>query len=125
MVGKRTEVMSLERYSMPAVLGEPVPKMNNMLTFEEVKAFLDLEQSELERLLQQGKLHAYKIGGTYIRFRKEEVINLGYEIKPSRPKLPARKTALSVIGDFWRFNNFYIVSLLIVILAVAWLVKSS
>lgn len=99
--------------------------MNNMLTFEEVKAFLDLEQSELERLLQQGKLHAYKIGGTYIRFRKEEVINLGYEIKPSRPKLPARKTALSVIGDFWRFNNFYIVSLLIVILAVAWLVKSS
>jgi excisionase family DNA binding protein len=87
--------------------------MNNMLTLEEVKAFLDIEHSELERFIKTGKLHAYKIGGEYLRFRKEEVLNLRYE-RPRKEK-PPKASALSRIGDFWRFNNFYIVSLLIVI----------
>ena len=97
--------------------------MNTMLTIEEVKQFLDAEQKELEKYIQEGKLHAYKIGGTYLRFRKEEVENLRFEIRPRKDRLPATgKSVWAHVVDFWRFNNFYIVSLLFVLLAVIWMV---
>lgn len=85
-----------------------------MLTLEEVKRFLEVEQNEVEKYLSQGKLRAYKIGGTYIRFRKEEVINLRYEVRPLKTQLPKKPGLLGRIMEFWRFNNFYILSILIV-----------
>ncbi len=89
--------------------------MNNLLTLEEVKNFLAVDQERVEKFLEQGKLHAYKIGGTYIRFRKEEILTLHSELLPK----PKGKPFLARVGDFWRFNNFYIVSLLILIAIVA------
>ncbi len=96
--------------------------MNNMLTVEEVKLFLDISQDELERHLKQGRLHAYKIGGTYLRFRKEDVLNLRADLNPQKSKKPSHPF-LSRLGDFWRFNNFYIVSILIVIALIFIAVK--
>lgn len=88
--------------------------MDNMLTVEEVKNFLGVEQADIEKFLKTGKLHAYKIGGTYLRFRKEEVLTLRSELFPKK-KGGAKVSVFSRIADFWRFNNFYIISLLIVI----------
>jgi excisionase family DNA binding protein len=88
--------------------------MNNMLTLEEVKNFLEVSQEDLEKHLQTGKLRAYKIGGTYIRFRKEEVLNLRSEYFPKKSKTSSPSFG-SRISDFWQFNNFYIISILIVI----------
>jgi len=90
-----------------------------MLSIEEVKNYLQVEQDEIERYITQGKLHAYKIGGTYIRFRKEEVLNLlgSSKKKKERPAMLAR------IADFWRFNNFYIVSLMLILILIGLLVK--
>lgn len=87
--------------------------MDNLLSLEEVKGFLGVEGPELDQLVQVGKLHAYKIGGTYLRFRKEEILTLKQEY-PSN-----KKTALAVpwfvrMRDFWRFNNFYILSLVLI-----------
>ena len=96
--------------------------MESMLTVEEVKKFLDIDQKQLEQYLKQRKLHAYKIGGAYLRFRKEEALNLRYEIMPPRKK--KRTTFLSLMSDFWRFNNFYIISILIVI-AIAFIMIRS
>lgn len=88
--------------------------MNNMLTLEEVKNYLEIEQREIESFIQQGKLHAYKIGGTYLRFRKEEVLTLRYEVLPSGKKKKTKVSFGARLLDFWKFNNFYIVSLLLV-----------
>ena len=88
--------------------------MNNMLTIEEVKNFLAVDQPEIEKYVQTGKLNAYKIGGTYLRFRKEEVLNLRFEIQ-SKKNPSGSQSLVSKAGDFWRFNNFYIISILIVI----------
>jgi excisionase family DNA binding protein len=97
--------------------------MNNMLTIEEVKSFLDVDQTELEKHLKAGKLHAYKIGGTYLRFRKEEVLNLRSELMPKKPAGSSVSMG-SRLGDFWRFNNFYIVSLVIVVAIVVLISKT-
>lgn len=89
--------------------------MNNMLSVEEVKSFLEADQEELEAYIKQGKLHAYKIGGTYIRFRKEEILTLRSEMAPKKKRgHPASPSFLTRLYDFWQFNNFYIVSLAIV-----------
>ncbi len=85
--------------------------MNNMLSLEEVKNFLQLNQDDLEKYLKNGKLKAYKIGGTYLRFRKEEVLTLRSELFPKRS---ARPSLASKARDFWHFNNFYIISTIIV-----------
>lgn len=96
--------------------------MNNMLTLEEVKNFLDVTQDDLEKYLKSGKLKAYKIGGTYIRFRKEDVLNLRSELLPKRTKA-ASPSVGSRISDFWQFNNFYIISILVVIGLIVVIVK--
>ena len=97
--------------------------MNNMLTLEEVKNFLEVENEELEKYLKGGKLHAYKIGGTYLRFRKEEVLNLHIELQPKKAKPQKGVSLISRLADFWRFNNFYILSLLLVTALVILMLK--
>ena len=91
-----------------------------MLTAEEVKNFLEVDQPLFDQFLKEGKLHAYKIGGTYLRFRKEDVLNLRAQRMPKKPR-HGKASLLARAGDFWRFNNFYIISLLIA-LAVIWVV---
>lgn len=97
--------------------------MNSMLTLEEVKNFLEIESEILEKFLNEGKLHAYKIGGTYLRFRKEEVMNLKVEIKPRKRPLSPNVSFFARIRDFWKFNNFYILSILLVVLLIALFLK--
>ena len=90
--------------------------MNNMLTLEEVKNFLEINDPDLTQYLKQGKLTAYKIGGTYLRFRKEDVLNLRFELLPKKTKTNSPASILARVGDSWRFNNFYILSLILVAL---------
>lgn len=98
--------------------------MNNMLTVEEVKNFLEIDQAGLEKYLKQGKIKAYKIGGTYVRFRKEEVMNLRTELAPRKIK-PSEPASLGArLGDFWHYNNFYIISLLLVLIIVFFVIRT-
>ena len=92
--------------------------MNNMLTFEEVKSYLDTDQNRVEKFIRDGKLHAYKIGGTFVRFRKEEVLNLRNELFPKKSHGGLHVPLGARVSDFWRFNNFYIISLLVVVAVI-------
>ncbi len=96
--------------------------MNNMLSIEEVKTFLDIDHTEVEKYLKAGKLHAYKIGGTYLRFRKEEVLTLRSELLPRKSKAKPRGF-MTAVSDFWSFNNFYVLSLIIVVALAVLAVK--
>jgi excisionase family DNA binding protein len=99
--------------------------MNNMLTFDEVKNFLEVEQQVIEKFIREGALHAYKIGGVYIRFRKEEVLHLKYDVllkkKVSGPAVSLGQRFL----NFWRFNNFYIISVLVIAVLAYWFLHTA
>lgn len=97
--------------------------MNNMLSVEEVKNYLEIDHSEIEKYLKAGKLHAYKIGGTYLRFRKEEVLSLRSELIPAKKQTKQNVPLLTRISDFWVYNNFYIISLAVVIALAVLAVK--
>lgn len=98
--------------------------MNNMLTLDEVRKYLEVEQQELERLIKNGLLHAYKVGGVYLRFRKEEVLNLKYDVLLKKKKVATAVSFGQKILDFWRFNNFYIVSVAVIALLVYWFLRT-
>lgn len=94
--------------------------MNNMLTLDEVKNFLEVEQQVVEKFIQEGVLHAYKIGGVYVRFRKEEVLSLKYDVLLKKKKTSGAGSFGQRLWNFWRFNNFYIISLLIIAALAYW-----
>ena len=98
--------------------------MDNLLTPEVVKIFLEINQADLEKYLKRNILHAYKIGGTYLRFRKEDVLNLRFDLTPKKDKSREKISIFSRAGEFWRFNNFYIISLLIVIALAVFAAKT-
>lgn len=97
--------------------------MDNLLSTEEVKRFLEVEDPDLDGLIQLGKLHAYKIGGTYLRFRKDEVLTVKQELFSGKKNKPGI-SAFSRLRDFWRFNNFYILSLVLIAILFFFLVRS-
>jgi excisionase family DNA binding protein len=99
--------------------------MNNMLTLDEVKNFLGVEQQVIEKFIQDEVLHAYKIGGVYIRFRKEEVLGLKYDVLLKKKKGGAAGSFVQRLWDFWRFNNFYIVSVLIIAALAYWFLHTT
>lgn len=97
--------------------------MNNMLTLDEVKNFLEVEQQVVEKFIQEGVLHAYKIGGVYVRFRKEEVLALKYDVLLKKKKGSDSGSFGQQLWNFWRFNNFYIISLLIIAALAYWFLR--
>lgn len=99
--------------------------MNNMLTLDEVKNFLEVEQQVIEQFIRDEVLHAYKIGGVYIRFRKEEVLGLKYDVLLKKKKGEASSSFGQRLWNFWRFNNFYIISVLIIAALVYWFLHTT
>ena len=54
---------------------------DGMLSLNEVMQFLNLDKLGVEDLIKKDKLNAYKIGGTYLRFKKEQVVALKYYLR--------------------------------------------
>lgn len=97
--------------------------MNNLLSLEEVKSFLQVEEQDVHQLMDKGKLQAYKIGGAYLRFRKEEVLNIKQELHTTKGSVLRTPWFVRLI-DFWRFNNFYILSTLLIVALFLFLAQS-
>jgi excisionase family DNA binding protein len=88
--------------------------MEGMLTLKEVVEYLELEQPEVETLVKKRKLDAYKIGGAFLRFKKDQVVEL-------KAALSKRKTSKSAVffsksRDLWYFNRVYILSAILLAL---------
>ena len=85
-----------------------------LLTAEEVEQYLGIGQSELDRLVQEKKISCFKIGGTYLRFPKDQAAAL----KTAQKKKIQRVSWQGRTLDFWRYNGFYIISMGLLILVL-------
>lgn len=88
-----------------------------LLTAEEVQQFLGIDQAELDWLVQSKKVPCFKIGGTYLRYPKDQVATY----KAAQKKKIQRVSWQGRTLDFWRYNGFYLIStgLLILVLYFA------
>ncbi len=117
------------------------------MTIKEVAKYLEISEDEVKRLVDIGEIPAYKIGGSFLRFRKEQLdairddvdevekdvpaavkaglddkgkpthhySDLEAEIKKREPVVRQYDyTAAEKMRDFFYFNDFYILSFVII-----------
>lgn len=89
-----------------------------LLTVRDVALILGISEREVIDLTENGKLPAYKVGGVYIRFKREHVEAFRRAFQPPpgyKDKESKENPFKDKVSDFFYFNDFYIVSFLIVI----------
>ena len=129
----------------------------HLLNIKEVAAYLGVSEEEVKRLVDIGEMPAYKIGDSFLRFRKEQMDAVKSEISdvekadPGRVKVkldskghpthpftelerdvkrrePAVRqydyTFAEKIQDFIHYNDFYIVSAVIVAVLLLIILRS-
>ena len=114
-----------------------------LLNINEVAKYLNMSERSVKELVDKGELPAYKIGGIVLRFKKEQIDGFrrksGAAFVESKPQaLPYKKTKSHApvnrnnpigsgaarytfgerLEDFLYYNDFYILSLIILILIV-------
>ncbi|MBI4372924.1 MAG: helix-turn-helix domain-containing protein [Candidatus Omnitrophica bacterium] len=94
---------------------------DGLLTEEEVKSYLKIDSPEINQLIHRGKLTAYRVGGSFVRYRKEEVIALRSRRKYRLPD-QFERSWFDKTRDFLSFHSVYVLlSVLIVLLVVYFL----
>ncbi len=97
--------------------------MNNLLSPEEARQFLRVSTDDLDQFVKSGKLEAYKISGQYLRFRKEDVLQLKETLFKDQENPIKKNTAFGKLRDFWKFNNFYIFGIIAAVVLIGWLTR--
>lgn len=118
-----------------------------LLSIKEVAEYLKISEEEVKRLVDTGEIPAYRIGGSFLRFRKEQIdairneiseveesltghakpapdphgesahtyTDLEREIKMREPVTRQYDYTFSErVKDFFYFNDFYIISFILV-----------
>ena len=89
-----------------------------MLTVRDVATLLGISEKDVLDLTESGTIPGYKVGGVYLRFKKEQVEQ--YKKNQSHLKPKAVEGEISSLGsrihDFFYFNDFYIFALIFIIL---------
>lgn len=87
-----------------------------LLTVRDVSLILGISEKEVLNLAENGVVPAYKVGGLYLRFKRdqiEEAKNKGLIVVSSsgfRYTFPER------FSDFFYYNDFYILAFLFILL---------
>jgi excisionase family DNA binding protein len=91
------------------------------LTVREASLMLGVSEKDIVALAENGTLPAYKIGGVFLRFKKEQVAAYLRKMQPAgfQPARPEKGGFPDKLRDFFYFNDFYIVSLLIIAFLLA------
>jgi len=93
---------------------------DGMMSLAEVMVYLELDRHHIENLIKKKKLRAYRVGGTYIRFRKQDVERARFYAR--RMRRPESLGLLDRIRDMWSYYSFYVLSLVLIVLLVIALV---
>jgi excisionase family DNA binding protein len=84
-----------------------------LLTVREVAHYLNLTEKDVLDLAEDGSIPAYKVGGLYIRFKRQQVEEFKKQSrKGTKPE--SRNSFFGSIADFLYFNDFYIISALLI-----------
>ena len=89
-----------------------------LLTILEASQYLEISEKEVIDLANEGKIPAYKIGGVYLRFKKEQLEDakntsslLKLDTYAKHAYTPGER-----IRDFLYFYDFYILASVIIVL---------
>lgn len=89
-----------------------------LLTVRDVSLILGISEKEVVDLAEKGAIPAYKIGGVYLRFKREQIQEYKKHTRAlsSKPEAAQEYPFKDKISDFFYFNDFYILAILIIVL---------
>ena len=96
---------------------------DGLLTEEEVKTYLQVDSPEVDQLIRRGKLTAYRVGGSFVRYRKDEVVALRSGRKFRMPD-QLEQGWFDKIRDFWNFYSIYILLSILVVVLITYFVQA-
>lgn len=85
-----------------------------LLTIREAAQYLGITEKQVIDLSEKSIIPAYKVGGVYLRFRKEQLVAVRDKIKPTTKEEYAEYSFQDRLSDFFYYNDFYVLSLLII-----------
>ncbi len=94
-----------------------------LLTIREVAHCLNVTEKEVIELAESGVIPAYKVGGVYLRFKKDQIDAVKDKIKPDEDLVSIEGTVTERVRDFVYHNDFYILSLIIIFFLLYFIVK--
>lgn len=87
-----------------------------LLTVRDVSLILGVSEKEVLDLAESGSLPAYKVGGVYLRFKREQVEDCRRRKKQLDAPVPEAKIGIKdKFSDFFYFNDFYILAALAIL----------
>jgi len=92
-----------------------------LLTIREVSLICNISEKEVIELAESQVIPAYRIGGVYLRFKRQQIEEYRKKIKSpvsSKNNTLERYSLKDQIFDFIYFNDFYILSVFIVIVII-------
>lgn len=88
--------------------------MEKLWTTAEVARHLGISETDVDRLVQDGKLTGYRLGGKFLRFKPDQVKQLKPFVEPRPPGSPVETLApeswQARLRDFLYFYDFYLLS---------------
>lgn len=97
--------------------------MKRFVTSKEAADYLGISETELNELVAKQIIPIYKIGGIYVRFKVDDLENYRRKGVTS----PTKKHVSNVIDnlkDFFYFNDFYIYSIIAIIIILYFILKN-
>lgn len=96
-----------------------------LLTIREVASYLDVNEKEVIELSEKGIIPAYKVGGVYLRFKKDQIEQYKSKLKGTGHLLESKDayTSSEYLRDFFYFYDFYVLSAILVLVLLAIIIK--
>ncbi len=85
-----------------------------LLNIRDVAKYFNITEKEVIELAESGVIPAYKVGGVYLRFKKEQLDGIKHKIEPNQSLISIEGTPFEKTRDFIYHNDFYILSLIII-----------
>ncbi|MFH0878008.1 MAG: helix-turn-helix domain-containing protein [Candidatus Omnitrophota bacterium] len=96
---------------------------SKLLTIRDVAGYLNITEKDVVELAERGVIPAYKVGGVYLRFKKEQLDQVKHRIKPDQALVSIEGTKAEQVRDFLYHNDFYFVSLVIIFFLLYFVIK--
>lgn len=90
-----------------------------LLTIRDVASILGISEKDVIDRAERGEIPAYKVGGVYLRFQKDQVERFAHTSRRKEARARSGYSTGEWLRDFFYFYDFYIFStILIVVLLV-------
>ena len=85
------------------------------ITVRETAQVLGISEKKVMDMIEVGQLQAYRIADQFLRLKRNEVMNILSSGKVVSENVKHEYTSVDKIKDFFYFNDFYLLSILIIL----------